>query len=75
MPVGYTQNNSNNIDYRSNDKKDDTVGLGGREKIEKRELIILKSVKTRQKEKKKEKKKMMMIKIWFRYTMNNEVFK
>ena len=43
MPVGYTQNNSNNIDYRSNDKKDDTVGLGGREKIEKRELIILKS--------------------------------
>ena len=30
MPVGYAQNNSNNIDYRSNDEKDDSVGLGGR---------------------------------------------
>ena len=42
---------SNDIDYRSNDEKDDSVGLGGREKRKekkkkkkkKRELIILKS--------------------------------
>jgi len=32
MPVGYTENNSNNIDYRSNDEKDDSVRLGGRER-------------------------------------------
>ena len=29
MPVGYTQNNSNNIDYRSNDEKVDNNGRGG----------------------------------------------
>ena len=59
MPVGYTENNSNNIDFRSNDEKDDTVVLGWRIKkgekkeveeervdnlkIRVRELIILKS--------------------------------
>ena len=32
MPIGYTENNSNNIDYRSNDEKDDNVGVGGGEK-------------------------------------------
>ena len=28
MPIGYTENNSNNTDYRSNDEKDDNVGVG-----------------------------------------------
>ena len=39
-----------------------------------RELIIFKISHNPMKEKKKG-EKIMMIKIWFRYTMNNEVFK
>ena len=51
MPIGYTLNNSNNTDYRSNDEKDDNVeeeGVGeegkkGGSKRKQREMIVLKS--------------------------------